>query len=128
MPHLNFMLRAEIQRPLMTCGNARRFLSKAITACGMNIINGPHAVQGTVSGNEGVSGSAILDFSHAALHEWPWWKPAVLRLDIYTCGAIVPTVELISPLLKPLRATRISTMLVDCEAMDVLSTTDEWVP
>lgn len=127
MAHLNFMLRAEIRRPLLTCGNARLFLRQAITACGMKIISGPHAVLGTVPGNEGVSAAAILDLSHAALHEWPWWEPPVVRVDIYTCGGIVPSAEMLAPFLKPLGATRIATLLVDCEAMEVVSTTDEWV-
>jgi S-adenosylmethionine/arginine decarboxylase-like enzyme len=121
------MLRAEICRPLLTCANARRFLREAIRACEMNIINGAHAVLGTVPGNEGVSATAILDFSHAALHEWPHREPAVLQLDIYTCGAIEPTAELIAPLLAPLGVIRVSAMSVDREGMVVASTSDEWL-
>jgi S-adenosylmethionine/arginine decarboxylase-like enzyme len=125
MAHVHFMLRAEIRRPLVSCARASRFLHEAIAACGMNIINGPHAVLGEIPGNEGVSATAILDFSHAALHEWPYRDPAVLQLDIYTCGAIEPSAELIAPLLAPLRPRRVQTMLVDRDCMDLWSISDE---
>jgi S-adenosylmethionine/arginine decarboxylase-like enzyme len=84
----------------------------------MRIISGPHAVMGAVPGNEGVSATAILDYSSACLHEWPYqYGDPVIHFDLYTCGAVEPSVELFAPLLRPLGVLRLASQLVDRDAL-----------
>lgn len=87
MAHLHLFAKAEVRRPLVTQEAARRFLARAIRLAGMRVIGGPWAVMGVVPGNEGVSATAILDYSSANLHEWPDAKPyPLIHFDLYTCG------------------------------------------
>jgi len=138
--HIHLLVRAEIRCPLVTRGAAATFLRDAISLAGMNIISGPHAVYGTVPGNEGVSATALLDFSSATLHEWPHreGEPPLLQFDLYTCGPIEPTLELFRPLLQPLQPMSLTVLAIDRDEMRVhrwshevswhRTADDRWVP
>jgi S-adenosylmethionine/arginine decarboxylase-like enzyme len=86
MAHFHLLVRAEVHRPLLTPERAAEFLRAAVALAGMNVIAGPIATLGVVPGNEGVSATAILDFSSVNLHEWPTHRPALIQFDLYTCG------------------------------------------
>ena len=86
MQHHHLLVRAEVERPLLTTDRACAFLQRAVALAGMKVIDGPHAVLGIYPGNEGVSATAILDFSATNLHEWPEHRPALIHFDLYTCG------------------------------------------
>ncbi len=120
MPHIRLLIRAEIRRPLLICSAARQFLRDAVALTGMNIVVGPHAVMSAVPGHEGVSATAILDFSSADLHEWPYRYPRpVLHFGVYTCGPVWPTLRLFRPLIRDLEPTKISAMSIDQDTMEV---------
>ena len=85
MAHLHLLVRARgVKQPILTPERASDFLSRAVALAGMNIIEGPHSKLGVVPGNEGVSSTAILDFSSVNLHEWP--DQGLVQFDLYTCG------------------------------------------
>lgn len=85
MRHTQIFANAEVRHPLLTEAHACEFLRRSIEACKMRVIGGPWAVIGTVPGNEGVSATAILDYSSASIHEWT--APVnLVTLDIFTCG------------------------------------------
>lgn len=89
MRHIHLFVRAKVRRPLLTPERAKDFLRQAVALAGMNVIGGPWAVLGDVPGNEGVSATAILDFSSTNLHEWPEPRNGVwplIHFDLYTCG------------------------------------------
>lgn len=83
--HTHVFATAVVRNPLLTEARAAIFISKAIAACKMKIISGPHCATGIITGNEGVSATAILDYSNASVHEWNW-PVNLVNLDIYTCG------------------------------------------
>lgn len=82
--HHHLFVRTQVERPLLTTERAVHFLRQAVALAGMKVINGPHAVLGTVPDNEGVSATAILDLSSVNLHEWP--SQRLIHFDLYTCG------------------------------------------
>lgn len=87
MRHVQIFVRAEVRKPLLTVERADAFLRAAVAAAGMNVIGGPWGVLGVIPGNEGVSATAILDFSSTSLHEWPGHSPwPLLHFDLYTCS------------------------------------------
>ena len=51
---------------------------------------GPYAVYSEVEGNRGITAVAIIETSHIALHVWDEDDPAMLQLDVYTCGPLDP--------------------------------------
>jgi S-adenosylmethionine/arginine decarboxylase-like enzyme len=119
MAHVQLLVRAEIRRPLLICSAARQFLRDAVALAGMNIIAGPHAVMGAMPGNEGVSATAVLDYSSVALHEWPYRERPLLQFDIYTCGPVEPTVALYRPLFADLEPISLAAMSIDMDTMTV---------
>lgn len=89
MRHTHVFVRAQVRRPLLTEPRAIEFLQRAVHLAGMNVIGGPWAVLGNIPGNEGVSATAILDFSSTNLHEWPEPRNGIyplIHFDLYTCG------------------------------------------
>lgn len=72
------------------------WLTMTIKYIGMNLAKGggivknPQAYYCDMEGNYGVTGTAILETSHAALHIWDEVFPAKLEFDIYTCSELSP--------------------------------------
>ena len=94
--HKHFILRAEINHPpkekdMQRISNWMFFLVKDI---GMKILFGPKISYVRQEGNKGLTGFAIIETSHVALHVWEEPNPALLQLDVYTCGPFKPEVVL----------------------------------
>ena len=54
----------------------------------MNILSGPHVAYVEKTGNRGLTGVAIIETSHVAVHIWDETNPALVQLDFYTCGTL----------------------------------------
>ena len=54
----------------------------------MRILMGPYAVYSDVEGNQGLTAVTIIETSHIALHVWDEAEPALMQLDVYTCGPL----------------------------------------
>jgi S-adenosylmethionine/arginine decarboxylase-like enzyme len=151
--HIHLLVKAEVRRPLLTCFAAKEFLREAVRLVGMNIISGPDAVYGAIPGNEGVSATAVLDYSTttlaqswdpalmppSTLHEWPHRvdRPPLLQFDLYTCGKTEPTLKLFRPLFDRLEPISLSALAIDRDSMTVLRTSrwpdpiledEHWLP
>lgn len=47
---------------------------------------GPYAKYCTMVGNRGLTVAAIIETSHVVMHSWDENAPALVQLDVYTCG------------------------------------------
>jgi S-adenosylmethionine/arginine decarboxylase-like enzyme len=56
----------------------------------MKPLFGPIARYCWTPGNRGVTGFAIIETSHVAVHIWDEPNPAVVQFDVYTCGEFNP--------------------------------------
>jgi len=54
----------------------------------MKILFGPEARYVNVPGNRGLTCFAIIETSHIVMHTWDECQPAMIQLDVYTCGAL----------------------------------------
>ena len=54
----------------------------------MKAMYGPTASYCKMKGNRGVTAFAIIETSHIAMHIWDEVDPALVQLDVYTCGPI----------------------------------------
>ena len=43
-----------------------------------------------MEGNKGLTAFAIIETSHIAMHIWDEPNPALVQLDVYTCGPFNP--------------------------------------
>jgi len=86
--HLHLIVRAEVSKPLKEEQSAEDFLTDLIDEIGMKILYGPVSRYCERQGNRGLTAFSIIETSHVALHIWDEVDPALLQLDIYTCGSL----------------------------------------
>ena len=66
----------------------RNWFKELIEEIGMKILSGPHVEYLDVPGNRGFTGVCIIETSHIAMHVWDEDLPALMQLDVYTCGSL----------------------------------------
>ena len=88
--HKHLIIRSEIAKPPMTETEVKAWMSNLIDKIDMKVLMGPYAKYLDVSGNRGITCVAIIETSHIALHIWDESEPALMQLDVYTCGQLDP--------------------------------------
>jgi S-adenosylmethionine/arginine decarboxylase-like enzyme len=88
--HKHLIIRAEVKNPLKEESLAMDWMSRLIAKIGMKTMMGPFAKYLDVAGNRGLTAVAIIETSHIALHIWDEDDPALVQLDVYTCGPLDP--------------------------------------
>ena len=51
---------------------------------------GPYVKYCTMEGNRGITGIAVIETSHIAIHVWDEPIPALMQIDVYSCAAFDP--------------------------------------
>ena len=86
--HKHLIVRAEVILPPKDETRAKEFLRELIQAIHMKILFGPEARYVTVEGNRGLTCFAIIETSHVVMHTWDECDPAIVQLDVYSCGGL----------------------------------------
>ena len=88
--HHHFIGRFEVAKPPLGSEKAylEDWMANLIEGQGMNILSGPHVAYVDTLGNRGLTGVAIIETSHVAVHIWDETSPALVQLDFYTCGTL----------------------------------------
>ncbi len=86
--HQHLIVRGEVNKPLQSTDETLLFLQKIIHKLNMKAMYGPVAEYCHKIGNRGVTGFAIIETSHIAIHVWDESSPALVQLDIYSCSNI----------------------------------------
>ena len=84
--HKHLIIRAEVNRPLVTEKSVRKWLRNLVKKIDMNIIKGPYASYVSKKGNRGVTGVVMIETSHIAMHVWDEVIPALVQCDVYSCA------------------------------------------
>ena len=84
--HKHLLIRAEVKKPLQNRNRTIKFLRRMIKAINMKAMYGPTASYCKMPGNRGVTAFAIIETSHIAMHIWDEPKPALMQMDVYSCG------------------------------------------
>lgn len=88
VPHKHLLVRAQISNSLSDTNQISLWISNLIETIHMKILHGPVSVYCDKVGNRGVTGFALIETSHIALHTWDETDPATLQLDVYTCSEL----------------------------------------
>jgi len=80
------IIRAEVLNPPQDENKASNQVKDLINKIGMKILMGPYAKYCTMVGNRGLTVAAIIETSHVVMHSWDENAPALVQLDVYTCG------------------------------------------
>ena len=88
--HTHVIIRAEVLNPPTDENLASSSVKTLIENIGMKILMGPYAKYCTMVGNRGLTVATIIETSHVVMHTWDECNPAIVQLDVYTCGAFDP--------------------------------------
>ena len=89
--HKHLIILAEVNKPAVDADYiSQTWMPKLIDRIGMKTLMGPYATYCDVPGNRGLTAVTIIETSHIAMHIWDEQEPAMLQLDVYTCGPLDP--------------------------------------
>jgi S-adenosylmethionine/arginine decarboxylase-like enzyme len=88
--HEHFIGRFEVTSPPRAGDRTyfQNWIAELIKGQGMKVLSGPHVAHVDTIGNRGLTGVAIIETSHCAVHIWDEISPALVQLDFYTCGTL----------------------------------------
>jgi len=88
--HKHIILRIEAKKP-PTELELKPWVLELVEKIGMTILAGPISADvTTIPGNCGPTCVCIIETSHIACHVWNETDPALIQLDVYTCGPFDP--------------------------------------
>ena len=88
--HKHLTVRAECMDPPTSSDYVEKWLKDMVELIGMKVCRGPISAYVDVKGTEGATGVVIIETSHIAIHVWDHRSPALIQLDVYTCGEFEP--------------------------------------
>jgi S-adenosylmethionine/arginine decarboxylase-like enzyme len=92
--HKHIILRIEANKPPSE-KELSSWMTNLVGSIGMKILAGPISADITdVEGNCGPTCVVVIETSHMACHVWTEPDPALIQLDVYTCGPFDPNVVL----------------------------------
>ena len=84
--HKHLIVRAESKRPPKDEEQIVEWMRDFVESIGMKILMGPYAKYLDIPGNRGLTVAAIIETSHIVMHTWDELNPAMIQLDVYSCG------------------------------------------
>ena len=84
--HKHLIIRAEVNNPITSEKELKRWLRKLVKKIDMKIIKGPYTAYVSKEGNRGITGVVMIETSHIAIHIWDEERPALVQCDVYSCA------------------------------------------
>lgn len=89
--HKHIILRIEANKP-PSQSELEEWMVGLVDKIGMKLLAGPISANVDVVGNQGPTCVLIIETSHMACHVWTEPDPALIQLDVYTCGEFDPNI------------------------------------
>jgi S-adenosylmethionine/arginine decarboxylase-like enzyme len=119
MEHKHIIIRAEVNKPPQDIRKVKKWLRKLVRAIGMRPLGRPTAVYVDTEKNKGITAVQCIETSHIALHCWDEVSPAIVQLDVYTCGNLDKEIVLL--FLDDFEPTKVDHAVIDrAEFIDIL--------
>jgi len=88
--HKHLVLNATVSNPITDENSCKEWLKKLIEIIDMKILIPPVAKFCDTHGNEGVTGTVVVETSHASIHIWHKEENPYIRMDVYSCKDFEP--------------------------------------
>ena len=111
--HKHVIIRAEVLSPPNDENLVSTHVKDLIDSIGMKLLMGPYAKYVDMPGNRGLTVASIIETSHIVMHTWDECNPAVIQLDVYTCGGFNP--QIVFDWLQKYQPTKIDYKYIDRE-------------
>ena len=109
--HKHLIIRAEVNRPITSEKEIKKWLRNVVKKIDMKIIKGPYASYVSEKGNRGITGVVMIETSHIAMHVWDETTPALVQCDVYSCAEFSSN-EVLAEFL-PMDVVKIDSILLD---------------
>ena len=84
--HKHLIIRAEVNSPITSEKEIKKWLRNLVKKIDMKIIKGPYASYVSKEGNRGITGVVMIETSHIAIHIWDEERPALVQCGVYSCA------------------------------------------
>ena len=84
--HKHLIIRAEVNHPITSEKELKKWLRNLVKKIDMKIIKGPYAAYVSKEGNRGLTGIVMIETSHISIHIWDEESPALVQCDVYSCA------------------------------------------
>lgn len=111
--HKHVIIRAEVLNPPTDEKLVSNSVKTLIELIGMKLLMGPYAKYVDMPGNRGLTVASIIETSHIVMHTWDECDPAMIQLDVYTCGPFDPNI--VFTWLEQYKPTKIDYKYIDRE-------------
>jgi len=111
--HKHVIIRAEVLNPPTDEKLVSNSVKTLIELIGMKLLMGPYAKYVDMPGNRGLTVASIIETSHIVMHTWDECDPAMIQLDVYTCGPFDPNI--VFTWLEQYKTTKIDYKYIDRE-------------
>jgi S-adenosylmethionine/arginine decarboxylase-like enzyme len=88
--HKHLIIRAEVKNPPKDEQKLAEWMKQFISFINMKILMGPYVKYCDKVGNRGITGVAVIETSHIAIHVWDETDPAIMQFDVYSCSEFDP--------------------------------------
>ena len=112
--HKHLIIRAEVNSPITSEKEIKKWLKNLVNKIDMKIIKGPFASYVTKEGNRGITGVVMIEISHIAIHIWDEQSPALVQADVYSCASFSMN-EVLAEFIE-MDVVKIEHMLLDRES------------
>ena len=90
LEHKHLIVRAEIHHPPCNPSAMDDWMRQLVQDIRMKVLMGPFSVYSDMPGNQGLTSVTIIETSHIAVHVWDEVSPALMQMDVYSCGEFDP--------------------------------------
>ena len=88
--HKHMVLNASVRHPIIDENGCKNWLEKLVEIIDMKILIPPVAKYCDTFGNEGVTGTVVIETSHSSIHIWHKEQVPYIKMDVYSCKNFNP--------------------------------------
>jgi S-adenosylmethionine/arginine decarboxylase-like enzyme len=88
--HKHMVLNASVRHPIIDENGCKNWLEKLVEIIDMKILIPPVAKYCDTFGNEGVTGTVVIETSHSSIHIWHKEEVPYIKMDVYSCKNFNP--------------------------------------
>lgn len=113
LEHKHIIIRAIVTKPPVEIDSIKKWIINLVDKLNMKPLGDTVAVYVNKKGNRGLTCLQAIETSHIAFHSWDEDNPAVVQLDVYTCGTLRK--QTVFDALEQFKPTEINYLTLDRE-------------
>lgn len=121
LDHKHMLVTAHFVSPPQDINKLKKWIADLVEAVDMKILVQPNLIYCDTVGNEGITGTTVIETSHCAFHIWDNGNPPVMQFDLYSCKRFDPNI--VANLFSELNAVNIAWTLIDRNDKHFISST-----